>query len=88
MQDDGRVTDGKGNVVDFKNCIFLFASNIGSQNILDLAGSKDGDDEKLMKKTVTEEMKARFKPEFLNKIDETVCFKALSKEASHKISQD
>jgi len=85
MLDDGRVTDGKGNTVDFKNCIILFTSNIGSHSIIDLAGSEDEDDKKKMKETVMEEMKARFKPEFLNRIDETVTFNSLSREALHEI---
>jgi ATP-dependent Clp protease ATP-binding subunit ClpB len=85
MLDDGRITDGKGNVVDFKNTIILFTSNIGSSSIIDLAGSQDEEDTKLMKETVMEEMKARFKPEFLNRIDETVTFNSLSREALNKI---
>ena len=83
--DDGRVTDGKGNVVDFKNCIILFTSNIGSQNIIDLAGSQDEEDIKKMKDTINQEMKARFKPEFLNRIDSTVTFNSLSREALTEI---
>jgi ATP-dependent Clp protease ATP-binding subunit ClpB len=79
------VTDGKGNTVDFKNCIILFTSNTGSHSIIDLAGSEDEEDVKLMKKTVAQEMKARFKPEFLNRIDETVTFNSLSREALNEI---
>lgn len=82
MLDDGRVTDGKGNVVDFKNCIVLFTSNIGSSAILD--ASKSGDDES-MRKTIEELMKGHFRPEFLNRIDERVIFNSLSKSDLHEI---
>lgn len=73
--DDGRVTDSKGRMVDFKNCVIIFTSNIGSQDIIDL----DGDVE-LMRSKVLNAMKENFKPEFLNRIDDTVIFNSLSKE--------
>eukprot|EP00584_Thalassiosira_punctigera_P002094 CAMPEP_0172530698 /NCGR_PEP_ID=MMETSP1067-20121228/4345_1 /TAXON_ID=265564 ORGANISM="Thalassiosira punctigera, Strain Tpunct2005C2" /NCGR_SAMPLE_ID=MMETSP1067 /ASSEMBLY_ACC=CAM_ASM_000444 /LENGTH=813 /DNA_ID=CAMNT_0013314943 /DNA_START=175 /DNA_END=2616 /DNA_ORIENTATION=- len=75
MLDDGRVTDSKGRVVDFKNCVIIFTSNIGSQDIIDLEGS----DQELMKTRVFNAMKENFKPEFLNRIDDTVIFNSLSK---------
>jgi len=76
MLDDGRLTDSKGRSVDFKNCVIIFTSNIGSQDIIDL----EGKDEDLMKTRVFNAMKENFKPEFLNRIDDTVIFNSLSKE--------
>ncbi|KAL3776200.1 hypothetical protein HJC23_011067 [Cyclotella cryptica] len=78
MLDDGQVTDSKGNKVNFKNCIVIFTSNVGSQDIIELGGS-DGDQE-LMRERVTNAMRAQFRPEFLNRIDENVIFNSLSKE--------
>lgn len=78
LLDDGQVTDSKGTKVDFKNCIVIFTSNIGSKDIIDLGGA-DGDQE-LMKERVTNAMRANFRPEFLNRIDENVIFNSLSKE--------
>mmetsp|Transcript_21313 Transcript_21313/g.43792 ORF Transcript_21313/g.43792 Transcript_21313/m.43792 type:complete len:826 (-) Transcript_21313:155-2632(-) len=80
MLDDGRVTDSKGHVVNFRNCIVIFTSNVGSQDILDLSGGESGmTDQELMKERVTNAMKEKFKPEFLNRIDEYVIFNSLSK---------
>ncbi|KAL7522260.1 hypothetical protein ACHAWX_006955 [Stephanocyclus meneghinianus] len=76
MLDDGRLTDSKGRSVDFKNCVIIFTSNIGSQDILELNGT----DQDLMKERVTHAMKENFKPEFLNRIDDTVIFNSLSKD--------
>lgn len=75
LLDDGRLTDGKGKVVDFKNTIVIMTSNIGSEIILN--------DPYLSEKTkneVLDEMKHRFKPEFLNRIDDIIVFKSLGKE--------
>jgi ATP-dependent Clp protease ATP-binding subunit ClpB len=83
--DDGRITDGKGNVVDFKNTIILFTSNIGSQAILELNGSNNPEDKETMKETISEMMKGYFKPEFLNRIDEQVFFNSLSRANLHEI---
>lgn len=80
LLDDGRVTDSKGTVVNFRNCIVIFTSNVGSQDILDLGGSSDPDDLAEMKSRVTNAMKERFKPEFLNRLDEYVIFNSLSKK--------
>lgn len=80
LLDDGRVTDSKGTVVNFRNCIVIFTSNVGSQDILDLGGSSDPDDLAEMKERVTNAMKERFKPEFLNRLDEYVIFNSLSKK--------
>lgn len=76
LLDDGQVTDSKGTKVDFKNCIVIFTSNIGSRDIMELGGS----DRALMRERVTTAMRANFRPEFLNRIDETVIFNSLSKE--------
>ena len=79
LLDDGRLTDSKGNTVNFRNTICIFTSNIGSQDILELDGSSEVDQE-LMKQRVTQAMKDHFRPEFLNRIDEYVIFNSLSKE--------
>lgn len=78
MLDDGRVTDSKGNVVNFRNTIIIFTSNVGSQDILDL--NDDEDSQEIMRQRVTDAMKEKFKPEFLNRIDENVIFNSLSKK--------
>jgi ATP-dependent Clp protease ATP-binding subunit ClpB len=70
--DDGRLTDGKGRTVDFKNTVIIMTSNIGSQWIRDLAGN---DEE--MRKRVTEALQSHFRPEFLNRVDETIIFNSL-----------
>lgn len=71
--DDGRLTDGHGRTVDFKNTVVIMTSNIGSQWIVDL-GEKDYEE---MKRRVMEAVKAHFKPEFINRIDELVIFHGL-----------
>jgi len=75
MLDDGQVTDSKGTKVSFKNCIIIFTSNVGSQEIINLAG-----DPELMRERVTNAMREKFRPEFLNRIDESVIFNSLSKD--------
>ncbi|MBM4338055.1 MAG: ATP-dependent chaperone ClpB [Deltaproteobacteria bacterium] len=74
--DDGRLTDGHGRTVDFKNSVVIMTSNIGSQWIVDL-GEKDYEE---MRRRVMEAVKAQFKPEFLNRIDELVIFHSLGLE--------
>ena len=74
--DDGRLTDGQGRTVDFKNTVIVMTSNIGSQLIQSMVG-QDSED---IKDAVTGELKNHFRPEFLNRIDETVVFHALSAE--------
>jgi len=86
LLDDGRLTDSKGNSVDFRNTLIVFTSNIGSQDILNLDGSSSEDSEKvMMKERVTDAMKEKFKPEFLNRIDEHVIFNRLNKTALREI---
>jgi ATP-dependent Clp protease ATP-binding subunit ClpB len=80
LLDDGRLTDSKGNTVNFRNTICIFTSNIGSQDILDLNGSDDIADQEEMKRRVSNAMKDYFKPEFLNRIDEHVIFNSLNKD--------
>jgi len=75
--DDGRLTDGQGRTVDFKNTVIVMTSNIGSQMIQSMVG-QDSED---IRDAVTAELKNHFRPEFLNRIDETVVFHAL--DASH-----
>jgi ATP-dependent Clp protease ATP-binding subunit ClpB len=74
--DDGRLTDGHGRTVDFKNTVVIMTSNIGSQWIMDL-GEKDYEE---MKRRVMDAVKAHFKPEFLNRIDELIIFHGLGLE--------
>jgi len=85
LLDDGRLTDSKGNSVNFRNTICIFTSNIGSQEILDLVGSDEVGQKEEMKKRVTSAMKDHFKPEFLNRIDEHVIFNSLDKDALRDI---
>ena len=80
LLDDGRLTDGKGKVVDFKNTIIIMTSNIGSEIILE-----DPQVSEPTKEAVLNEMKHRFKPEFLNRIDDIIVFKALGKESVKSI---
>ncbi len=75
--DDGRVTDGQGRTVDFKNTIIIFTSNIGSQEILELGGTPDSETE--MRQRVMEQMRRKFRPEFLNRLDEYIIFSGLTK---------
>ncbi len=83
--DDGRVTDSQGHTVDFKNTIIIMTSNIGSQYILDLAGNDDNYEE--MQTRVMEVLRSTFRPEFLNRIDETIIFHSLKKEQLREIVQ-
>ncbi|MCI0681729.1 MAG: ATP-dependent chaperone ClpB [Gemmataceae bacterium] len=78
--DDGRLTDGQGRVVDFKNTIVIMTSNIGSQRILTYQGAFAGEGYERMKEAVMDEMRHHFRPEFLNRVDETIVFHALDEE--------
>ena len=77
--DDGRLTDGHGRTVDFKNTIVIMTSNIGSQYIAEVT------EEKQMRERVTEALRLHFKPEFLNRVDDILIFHRLSKEQLKKI---
>ena len=89
--DDGHVTDSQGRKVDFKNCVIIMTSNAGAQSIVEpkKLGFTSVDDEKhnydKMKEGVMEEVKRIFRPEFLNRIDETIVFRSLNKEDMKKI---
>ncbi len=90
--DDGRLTDSKGRHINFKNTIIIMTSNVGASMIASksrLGFSTSDDDSKdkyeKLKETVTEEMKKAFRPEFLNRIDETIVFSHLSKEEIRQI---
>jgi len=74
--DDGRLTDGQGRTVDFRNTVLIMTSNIGSQHIVDLGA----DQETEMRSRVMEALRGHFKPEFLNRIDDVVIFHALREE--------
>jgi ATP-dependent Clp protease ATP-binding subunit ClpB len=78
--DDGRLTDGQGRVVNFKNTIVIMTSNIGSHLILEYRGAYEGESYERMKGVVLEEMRMHFRPEFLNRVDEIIVFHALSEE--------
>ena len=79
--DDGRMTDGHGRTVDFKNTIVIMTSNVGSQWIQELGAS----DREAMENRVTEALRASFKPEFLNRIDEIIIFQSLAADDILKI---
>ncbi|AJD29594.1 MULTISPECIES: ATP-dependent chaperone ClpB [Clostridium] len=81
--DDGRLTDNKGKVIDFKNTIIIMTSNLGSNYLLDNE-SKEGIDESVRVR-VKEALKSRFKPEFLNRVDDIIMFKPLTVEDIKKI---
>ena len=81
IMDDGRLTDGHGRTVDFKNTVIIMTSNIGSQWITEL-GEKD---EEEMNKRIDEAMKNSFKPEFLNRVDDTIIFHRLGIKEIEKI---
>ena len=81
--DDGRMTDGQGRTVDFKNTVIVMTSNLGSQMIQQMAG----DDYQLIKLAVMGEVKTYFRPEFINRIDELVVFHALGEEHIKSIAK-
>jgi ATP-dependent Clp protease ATP-binding subunit ClpB len=79
--DDGRLTDGQGRTVDFKNTVIIMTSNIGSQWITDAAAG----DYQVMRDRVMEAVKAEFKPEFINRVDEMIIFRGLTQEDLKRI---
>ena len=81
--DDGRVTDGQGRTVDFTNTVLILTSNIGSASILDLAGDPTRHGE--MEKRVNDALRAHFRPEFLNRLDESIIFHSLKAEELRQI---
>ena len=92
--DDGRLTDGQGRTVDFRNTVIIMTSNLGSQRIQELAvrssvenADKAAADYKLMKAEVMEIVSQHFRPEFINRIDDVVVFHPLDKDALHQIAR-
>jgi ATP-dependent Clp protease ATP-binding subunit ClpB len=80
--DDGRLTDGQGRTVDFKNTVIVMTSNLGSQMIMQMTGQSS----ELIRDAVWGEVKQHFRPEFLNRIDETVVFHALDAQHIQRIA--
>ncbi len=76
--DDGRLTDGKGRTVDFRNALLILTSNTGSHRILEYRGAFDGENYTRMKQAIMEELQRQFRPEFLNRVDETIVFHSLT----------
>jgi ATP-dependent Clp protease ATP-binding subunit ClpB len=80
--DDGRLPDGQGRTVDFRNAVLILTSNIGSQYIVDLGA--DQQDE--MERRVMEALRGHFRPEFLNRVDDVIIYHQLQKEEIHRIA--
>ncbi|MGH7662476.1 MAG: AAA family ATPase, partial [Vulcanimicrobiaceae bacterium] len=83
--DEGRLTDGQGRLVDFRNTILIMTSNVGSTRILDYHGGTGDAAYAVMRATVLDELRQHFRPEFLNRVDETVVFHALTEDDLLKI---
>ncbi|WP_304726907.1 ATP-dependent chaperone ClpB [Parasutterella excrementihominis] len=81
--DDGRMTDGQGRTVDFKNTVIIMTSNLGSHEIMNC----QGEDPEVVKEAVMDEVKKHFRPEFINRIDEIVVFNALDQKAIREIAR-
>jgi len=81
--DDGRITDSQGRTIDCRNTVIIMTSNIGSDHILDVAGDDSKYDE--MESRVMKELRAHFRPEFLNRVDDTILFHALSRTELRQI---
>ena len=81
--DDGRMTDGQGRTVDFKNTVIIMTSNLGSQEIM----NRQGEDPEVVKEAVMDEVKKHFRPEFINRIDGIVVFNALDQKAIREIAR-
>jgi ATP-dependent Clp protease ATP-binding subunit ClpB len=81
IMDDGRLTDGHGRTVDFKNTLLIMTSNLGSQHMVDLGP----DQEALIREHAMDALKAQFRPEFLNRVDEVIIFHQLSREHTKQI---
>jgi ATP-dependent Clp protease ATP-binding subunit ClpB len=85
LLDDGRLTDGKGRTVDFKNTVVIMTSNLGSQYIAERADAADGAIDEGTHRRVMEALREHFRPEFLNRIDEIIFFHALTREHMKRI---
>ena len=84
--DDGRMTDGQGRTVDFKNTVIVMTSNLGSHKIQQM--TDEGSDQALIKIAVMAEVKGHFRPEFVNRIDEIVVFQPLGEGADRRHRED
>lgn len=82
--EDGRLTDSHGRTVDFRNTVLVMTSNLGSEEIQKMAGSSNYE---AMRRTAMDKVKQRFRPEFINRIDDTVVFHVLSKEHMAKVAE-
>src|SRR4029077_8177242 len=85
LLDDGRLTDGKGRTVDFKNAVVIMTSNVGSQFIADASTRQEEGLPEAVRRQVTDALRQHFKPEFLNRVDEIIFFHALGMEHMKKI---
>ena len=85
LLDDGRLTDGQGRTVDFKNAIVIMTSNVGSQRILQFKGTHIGEVYDRMKDAVLDELRKGFRPEFLNRVDDIIVFHSLTEAELTKI---
>lgn len=83
--DEGRLTDGHGRTVDFRNTILIMTSNIGSHRILEYSGGFSGEVYQTMKDRVLDEMRQHFRPEFLNRVDEIIVFHSLDRDHLRQI---
>ena len=82
MLDDGRLTDGQGRTVDFRNTLLVMTSNLGAEY---LVAQADGEDTEKVRDVVMAEVRARFRPEFLNRVDEIILFHRLKREHMGRI---
>ncbi|MBF2758698.1 MAG: ATP-dependent chaperone ClpB [Ectothiorhodospiraceae bacterium AqS1] len=87
--EDGRLTDGHGRTVDFRNCVVIMTSNLGSEDIIDLseAAGEGRTNKKMLEAAVMKSVSARFRPEFINRIDEIVIFHGLDREQIRAITE-
>jgi ATP-dependent Clp protease ATP-binding subunit ClpB len=85
LLDDGRLTDGKGRTVDFKNAVVIMTSNVGSHFIAEQVGSGRTTLDDGTRRQVIDTLRAQFRPEFLNRVDEIIIFHALSREQMRSI---
>jgi ATP-dependent Clp protease ATP-binding subunit ClpB len=85
LLDDGRLTDGKGRTVDFKNTVVIMTSNVGSHYIAEHAVRSGGELNEGVKRQVLEALRAQFRPEFINRVDEIIVFHALTREQMRTI---
>jgi ATP-dependent Clp protease ATP-binding subunit ClpB len=83
--DDGRLTDNQGRTIDFTNTVLIFTSNLGSADILDVAGDPSRRD--VMRSRVMSALQTQFRPEFVNRLDETIIFESLSRESLRSIAE-